>query len=324
MVTENNLSNPGIGNNPIVDHEFYKENGFSSIRGFINEAMIERLSHIIETTGNGTTFDTIKKNAYNTAINDEYVKSIVQDKSLAKLIGSLGYGDCIFTDGVIFETDQNLFGFDWHLDITSFKYIYPEDKAFSIWVTLDPIDPKQQDGGLTMLSTAVHSGKEFFKLQSKVTKSLYDGLYKIPNIYKTLLEPKYRNEEEKTFKKLFPFIQKKFPHLFSDSIYISGFTRNLFDSEGLGYTLSAGDAIIFDKNVFHRSNPLKQGPMNSRKAFVMRFIEASSKFNAINALKAGGDDSVLISKIVRNPGMTFDLSKAILIKVYNNNIRRVL
>ncbi|MDO4427092.1 MAG: hypothetical protein Q4B88_03075 [Moraxella sp.] len=81
---------------------------------------------------------------------------------------------------------------------------------------------------------------------------------------KTLLGSKYRNEEQKQLKKLFPFIQEKFPHLFSDSLYISGFSRNLFDKEGVVFDLNAGDAIIFDKTIFHRSNPLLSGMMKTR------------------------------------------------------------
>ncbi len=67
---------------------------------------------------------------------------------------------------------------------------------------------------MTMLSTTSFSGCEFFKLQSRVTRALAEGRYDIPNIYKTLLGPKYRNAEQKRFKKIFPFIQEQFPYLF--------------------------------------------------------------------------------------------------------------
>lgn len=320
MLVENeavNVADSCIGVRPEADAAFFLKNGFCAIKGLIPPPMIEHLKSVIATTENGTTFDTIKKNTYNTAIDDLAVRNMVQHKKFGNLVGSLGYGDSVFTDGVIFETDAELGGFDWHLDITSFKYIFPRDKAFSIWVTLDPIVPTEQDGGLTLLSTNSFSGCEFFNLQAKVTRSLVEGRYKIPPLYKTLLGPKYRNDEQKKFKKLFPYIQEKFPHLFSDSIYISGFARNLFDSEGVSFSLTPGDAIVFDKNVFHRSNALLPGPMKTRRAFVLRFIEAESRFAAVNASKAGGADALLVERMMkgRNEGDRFDLTGATLVNV---------
>jgi hypothetical protein len=236
------------------------------------------------------------------------------------MIASLGYGDCFFSDGVVFETDPKLSGFDWHLDITSFKYIFPEDRGFSIWIPLDPIDQEDQDGGMTMLSTNSFSGCEFFKLQSRVTRALAEGCYDIPNIYKTLLGPKYRNARQKRFKKIFRFIRYLFPHLFSDSLYISGFSRYLFDCEGVSYSLAPGDAIIFDKTVFHRSNPLRSGSLKTRRAFVMRLVEAKSRYNAVNAAKAGGDDSILVRRYARGDGDSFDLASAAVARINHNGI----
>ncbi|MCV4593822.1 hypothetical protein OFC51_32760, partial [Escherichia coli] len=86
---------------------------------------------------------------------------------------------------------SNSVGFDWHIGVTSFKYIYPEDRAFSIWIALDDVDPEKQDGGMSLLSTQAFSGHEFYKLQSKVTKSLTEGKYKIPAIFKTVLGPRF-------------------------------------------------------------------------------------------------------------------------------------
>jgi len=302
---------------PQVDAEFFARHGFCSVRGLASPDMVAHLRRVIAVTENGSTFDTIKKNTYNTAIDDEAVHSLIRSDGFGEMVGALGYNDSVFTDGVIFETDAELIGFDWHLDITSFKYIFPEDKAFSIWVTLDPIDLDGQDGGMTMLSNSVFSGCEFFKMQSVITSSLVEGRYKIPPIFKTLLGPKYRNEEQKRFKKLFPMIQSYFPHLFSDSLYISGFCRNLFDSEGMSFSLQPGDGIVFDKNVFHRSNPLRPGVLKTRRAFVLRLVEGRSRYNAVNASKAGGDDARLFESMTRGrkAGDAFDLSKSIIARV---------
>ena len=182
-ITTQSMQEPISGiSSPETDPAYYKKHSYNAIKNLVSKDMVEHLRNIIAETKGGTVFDTIKKNKYNTAIDDESLKSVVENKEFGALIGSLGYGDSILTDGVVFETDSTLFGFDWHLDITSFKYIYPTDRAFSIWVTLDPIDPEEQDGGLTMLSTEKFSGQDFFKLQSVVTKSLIENQYKITEI----------------------------------------------------------------------------------------------------------------------------------------------
>ncbi|NEP29063.1 hypothetical protein [Moorena sp. SIO3I6] len=40
-----------------------------------------------------------------------------------------------------------------------------------------------------------------------------------------------------------------------------------------------GDALLFDKEVIHRSCPLTEGPIETRRAFVMRFVEADSSYD---------------------------------------------
>lgn len=119
-----------------------------------------------------------------------------------------------------------------------------------------------------------------------------------------------------------PFIQQHFPHLFSDSLYISGFCRNLFDSEGVSYSLALGDAVIFEKTVFHKSNPLRPGALKTRRAFVLRFIESTATYNSVNAARAGGDDAILVGRYVRGHGQPFDLSNAISARVKSRNGER--
>ncbi|ELI8936050.1 hypothetical protein RSM48_003298 [Klebsiella pneumoniae] len=303
-----------FGKNTSVDANYYLEHGFADVRELISKEMVEYLRDINNQTKSNSAFDSFKRNTYNVAIEDEKILSFIRTEKFADLVKKLGYEDCVFTDGIIFETDSNSVGFDWHIGVTSFKYIYPEDRAFSIWIALDDVDPEKQDGGMSLLSTQAFSGHEFYKLQSKVTKSLTEGKYKIPAIFKTVLGPRFRTEEQKKFKELYPFIQEKIPHLFSESLYISGFARNLYDSESVRYRLAPGDAIAFDKDVFHKSNRFLPGPQLSRRAFVMRFIDVKSRYNQVNSDKTGGDVSVLVNKMIAGNGNHFDIQKGTVIR----------
>ncbi len=186
-----------FGKNTSVDANYYLEHGFADVRELISKEMVEYLRDINNQTKSNSAFDSFKRNTYNVAIEDEKILSFIRTEKFADLVKKLGYEDCVFTDGIIFETDSNSVGFDWHIGVTSFKYIYPEDRAFSIWIALDDVDPEKQDGGMSLLSTQAFSGHEFYKLQSKVTKSLTEGKYKIPAIFKTVLGPRFRTEEQK-------------------------------------------------------------------------------------------------------------------------------
>lgn len=173
---------------------------------------------------------------------------------------------------------------------------------------------------MSLLSTEAFSGREFYKLQSRVTRSLTEGKYKIPAIFKTVLGPRFRTEQQKKFKELYPFIQEQFPHLFSESLYISGFARNLFDSESVKYRLSPGDAIAFDKDVFHKSNKFLSGPQPSRRSFVMRFIDVSSRYNKVNSDKTGGDVSVLVNRIADGDGQKFNTELGTVIRTQSGGL----
>ncbi|MBN0864389.1 hypothetical protein JTL79_36495, partial [Pseudomonas aeruginosa] len=94
----------------------------------------------------------------------------------------------------------------------------------------------------------------------------------------------------------------------------SGFARNLFDSESVRYRLAPGDAIAFDKDVFHKSNRFLPGPQLSRRAFVMRFIDVKSRYNQVNSDKTGGDVSVLVNKMIAGNGNHFDIQKGTVIR----------
>lgn len=294
------------GENVTYDAEYYRRHGFTDVKNLISSDMVEHLREINSQTKSNSAFDSFKRNTYNVAIDDEKVQAFIKSPGFSRFVTKLGYSDVVFTDGIIFETDASSVGFDWHIGVTSFKYIFPEDRAFSVWIALDDVNPDGQDGGMSLLSTEAFSGREFYKLQSRVTRSLTEGKYKIPAIFKTVLGPRFRTEQQKKFKELYPFIQEQFPHLFSESLYISGFARNLFDSESVKYRLSPGDAIAFDKDVFHKSNKFLSGPQPSRRSFVMRFIDVSSRYNKVNSDKTGGDVSVLVNRIADGDGQKFN------------------
>ncbi|MBZ7102817.1 hypothetical protein [Klebsiella michiganensis] len=80
------------------------------------------------------------------------------------------------------------------------------------------------------------------------------------------------------------------------------------------YRLAPGDAIAFDKDVFHKSNRFLPDPQLSRHAFVMRFIDVNSRYNQVNSDKTGDDVSVLVNKMIVGNGNHFDIQKGTVIR----------
>ena len=56
--------------------------------------------------------------------------------------------------------------------------------------------------------------------------------------------------------------------------------RNLLlEKHRVEYSFELGDVLIFNRYVFHKSCPLRSGPLTMRRAYVMRFVDAAARYN---------------------------------------------
>ena len=289
----------------------YRENGFAKIEQFIDASVVEYLQRLVDSRDSDGTIKTFGRNAYNVGLDDSTVHGIFQRPEFHDLIARMGYAGVIFSNAVLFENNDKSTGLPWHLDITSFKYIQPENPAFSVWVALDPIS--SDGGGMSLLPKSLFSGHQFYQLQARAAKSVVDGKYETPQEIKMLFDDKYCSHEDRELKKSFPYLRKALPGLFSDSLYFSGFARYFLDQERVDFSLRPGDAMVFDKFVFHKTNPFPADKEARRRAFSLRFVDMESRYNEPAALKTGGDDSALLANMVVQDGAKFDLDKGIVL-----------
>ena len=298
-----------------IDRDTFHRKGFAKAAGLVKLETIEHLRKLCETTNNDSSFVAFKKNKYSVGIDDPNVQPLLVEPVLAELITGLMGKSMIFTDGIVFELDSSNSGFDWHIGITSFKYIYPGNDAVSIWIPLDPVDTSAQDGGMSFVSKEVFNGREFYKLQHCATASLAEGRYTLDRGYTSMAGVnRYSGIEADCIESLRSAAQQLSPETYSESLYFSAFARNLLERESETFDFDLGDAVLFTKDVFHRSNNLRPGPMRSRRAFVLRFIDVDSAYDEINDRVMGGESAQIIKAIKVAHGEPFDISRAVCLR----------
>src|SRR5947207_2676565 len=59
----------------------------------------------------------------------------------------------------------------------------------------------------------------------------------------------------------------------------SALRNGVLDKHRVEYAFQPGDALLFNRFVFHRSAEFRDGPQKRRRAFVTRLIPASARFN---------------------------------------------
>ncbi|AOX03024.1 hypothetical protein BJP34_29465 [Moorena producens PAL-8-15-08-1] len=155
-----------------------------------------------------------------------------------------------FTQSLGFELTPKKKGAAWHLDTISFSYIMPEDLGYTLWIPLDPINTREQHGGIAYVPRKAYSGDAYFSLLYQLVKN-----GKIDEVCQ-----------------LEDFNRFNFQ-------YASQMEELALESCKVEHDLEVGDALLFDKYVWHKSCPLKEGVLPSRKAYVMRLIGSHSHYS---------------------------------------------
>jgi hypothetical protein len=138
-------------------------------------------------------------------------------------------------------------GLQWHFAFRTFSAIKPDDMAYTLWMPLDEIDPARQAGGMAYASATVYSGREETKLLVQACRHVDDQAF----IKETL-------GRIANFRAL------------RDTVLEKNRVEDAF---------APGDALLFDRYTFHRSVPLRPGPIPARRAVAFRIVDANATFN---------------------------------------------
>ena len=187
---------------------------------------------------------------------DEVVALLEQD-GFIQMMRELTNRRLFFTQGIGFWlTKLKDRGLPWHIGIQSFGFQRAEDFACSLWSPLDPIMHDRQGGGMAYVPSEKLSGNFLYDtVDPAMTMCLRDmaeaGVELTASDFLDLRDAPLNNP------KMSKFLE--------------------FYKEAASYKV--GDVMLFDKNVIHRSCQLGEGPMDSRTAFVMRFIDVQTRYD---------------------------------------------
>jgi hypothetical protein len=177
----------------------------------------------------------------------EHLRKVYEARAFRALFAGIDDGHWLLTAGFGFELAPGNEGIMWHFGFRTFSAINGDDMAYNLWIPLDEVDPARQAGGMAMAPATVYSGREETKLLVATCRLVDDQAF-----------------VKETLSRLANF------RALRDSIL----EKNRVDD-----TFAPGDAILFDRYAFHRSVPLRVGPIPKRRALALRIVNAKATFN---------------------------------------------
>lgn len=245
----------------LSDHDKvnFRENGFVPLRNFLSLKFVDhirsRIKHVMRLLDENQRG--FKRVGYDILEQDEFVEALLAEHVFSDTLTQLTGCSLFLTQGVGFELEKNKHhGFPWHIGTQSFGYQRANDYGCSLWVPLAPVVNAKQGGGMSYVPEHIISGKFMYE-------------YIDPAIDQSLLILAEESEE---------LTIQEFSEL-RHGILNSPAMITLLECHRRCDDFDLGDALFFNKNVIHASEPLRDGELESRCAFVMRFISLDSRYD---------------------------------------------
>lgn len=178
------------------------------------------------------------------------LKRLVED--LHAPLSELVQRDVVFTQGIIFSLNPGTRGYRWHFDNLSFCFIRPEDLAFTLWIPLTPIRVNEQNGGMLLVDRSEFCGR---------VRMLQWAYYE-------------RRGGDSN-----PQLAAARHSQYGKARWYGDFDLEMLDDLGHERDMDVGDALIFDRYTWHRSQELKPGPIEARTAVALRVVDADARFD---------------------------------------------
>ncbi|MDE2900373.1 MAG: hypothetical protein OXN15_05035 [Chloroflexota bacterium] len=240
----------------------YMRDGFVKLEGFLNPTVIDMLLDRTEREMRGSARNTTTGSAFSRVQYDfesekHDVYEMMARPYFRKALTELVDHDLFLTFEVCFEIEQLVNeGFGWHVGVQSFGFQFSREFGCTLWAPLQPVDPQGQRGGMAYVPQNVISG-EF----------MYDQLE--PAVVSTL-----RAKERAGVRTSF----KEYNDLRSELLNTPSMTT-ILETHQVEDDFQPGDVLVFNKWVVHRSITLEEGELPRRAAYVMRLVDAESRYD---------------------------------------------
>ena len=242
--------------------EQFRRDGFVKLEGFLNAEAVHTLLDRVELEMERKDQSTLQTSAifarskydFEAAKTDVY--ELLERPYFRIALTDLVEHDLFLAFEMCFELERNVNkGFPWHVGVQSFSYQAPEERAYTLWAPLHPVDAKGQRGGMAYVSENVASGEFAYRLDPAVSSTM---------------EAKERAGIKTSAAEYFAL---------RTGILNSPAMAEILESHQVEDDFEPGDALLFNKNVIHRSIMLGDGPLARRAAYVMRFVDAESHYD---------------------------------------------
>jgi hypothetical protein len=245
----------------------YRRDGFVKLERFLHPDLLEhvrgRISGEMRVLGEGQRgFHAL---GYDIFGSDPEIGRLLRDEAFTRTLTTLADRSLLYTQGIGFEIQRGKHhGFPWHVGTQSFGYVRGTDYGCSLWIPLAPIDPEGQGGGMSAVPARALSGQFLFTQVDPLVDRTLDAI----------AAADAGGERSLSFES---FVQLRHGILNDPSM------ATLLDCSKRTDRFEPGDVLFFDKYVIHASEPLGDGPLASRAAFVMRFVDLDARFDARRA-----------------------------------------
>jgi len=231
----------------------YRREGYLLLPSLLSDQAISRLLATFDHTvaTSPRAKPFFAREAKDIARDDQDAQDILRSPELGNLMLRLTGRALLATQCIGFELRTGYTGLPWHLGVGSFNFILPETFACSLWIPLNIPIHPRAQGGGV----------------SVIPRTSASGQGEYAHV----------------------FDQARLKH--SNVLYDIQRWQHVDAYPAHEPTMQIGDAFLFDKDLYHRSVPLRKGQHESRWAFVIRFIDAEARFaraQYVMACRAGG------------------------------------
>ncbi len=239
----------------------FRRDGCVKLDGFLNEQVLRMLRDRVEVemqreTVNSTT-PALYRVKYGVEGDKGSVFELLARRYFRQTLTDLTDNDLFFTGEQIFEVEQNAdIGSTWHVGVDSFGYQYAEEFGCTLWAPLQSVNTRAQRGGMAYVPQHVISGEWVFEQIE-------------PALVSTLRAKEKAGIKTSTV----DYVSMRHGVLNSPAML------EILESHRVEDDFEPGDALLFNKMVVHRGVALEEGPLAKRAAYVMRFVEAGSRYD---------------------------------------------
>ncbi|NBF09183.1 phytanoyl-CoA dioxygenase family protein [Pseudomonas sp. Fl4BN1] len=227
----------------------FKERGYITLRQLLTPSAIEQLRELADsqlrttppvTSAPGDGFSRLTHRLGQTGI----LERLYRQPAFAQALSFLTDCRLIMSEAQSFELGVGRTGFAWHYDSLNFRYIRPQDPAFSLWLPLQPVRPEGQGGGMAWVPLSLFSAQENFQFSRLLAAKLARG--ESVDEFSALLRQTYATP---------------------------GVLTDCFEQQRIEEAFEPGDALLFSKYLWHRSSPLLAGEWDRRQAVSLRLVD---------------------------------------------------